>query len=224
MPPVANYDRELALSAYRKAVKGEALSDRERVALKRHEKAREEELRWKYYRSIPQKHWRAMSGRQTKVLQEQAARYGIPFDRAQIDLPSVIRAIHEFLAVNGRKLFAENSSGKHGAVTSPALEWYRREKARLARYDRLERERTLLPREQVHVMMMRIANLIRCCGEDLQRRFGTEAMEILNDTLDEVARQVDEELSEKIRSFDEDDRPEREPRKSQLDDDGEPAD
>jgi hypothetical protein len=34
---------------------------------------------------------------------------------------------------------------------------------------------------------------------------------------------VDEELSEKIRSFDEDERPEREPRKSKLDDDDEPA-
>ncbi len=39
-----------------------------------------------------------MSGRQAKVLQEQAARYGIPFGGSTIDLPEVVRALHDFLA------------------------------------------------------------------------------------------------------------------------------
>jgi hypothetical protein len=49
-----------------KLMNHEELSAPERAALKRHEKDKEERLRWQYYNSIPQKHWRSMSGRQTK--------------------------------------------------------------------------------------------------------------------------------------------------------------
>lgn len=45
-----------------------------------------------------------MSGRQTKVLNEQAERYGIPLGGRTINLPAVVRALHEFLARNARKL------------------------------------------------------------------------------------------------------------------------
>ena len=54
-------------------------------------KLKEEQLRWRYYRTIPQKHWKVMSGRQTKVLAEQAQRYGLPFGSASIDLPAVVK-------------------------------------------------------------------------------------------------------------------------------------
>jgi hypothetical protein len=73
------YDRRLAAEAVRKMARGEPLTVREQTALKRYEKERDENLRWKHYASIPQKHWRRMSGRQTKVINEQAVLYGIPF-------------------------------------------------------------------------------------------------------------------------------------------------
>ena len=40
---------------------GGDLTREERAAVKRHEKDEEERLRWQYYASIPQKHWRAMT-------------------------------------------------------------------------------------------------------------------------------------------------------------------
>ena len=60
---VARADQELVSRAYRKVMAKEELTRPERQALTRHEKAQEEKRRWQYYRSIPQKHWRAMSGR-----------------------------------------------------------------------------------------------------------------------------------------------------------------
>src|SRR5262245_12575968 len=117
-------DKKLAGEAYKKVLEGKELTSREQSLLKRFEKEKEERLRWQYYSSIPQKHWRAMSGRQTKVLNEQAARYGIPFGGAHIRLPDVVRAFHDFLADNALKLAKEEDELMQG-VGSPALERYR---------------------------------------------------------------------------------------------------
>jgi hypothetical protein len=91
-------DRDLALAALHKRQAGVTPSRREAAALARVEAQQEEARRWAYYRSIPQKHWREMSGRQTKVLHDQAELYGIPFGGATIDLPAVARRLHDFLA------------------------------------------------------------------------------------------------------------------------------
>jgi hypothetical protein len=69
----SSVEQKFVRDVYRKISLGQELTAREQAALKKHEKQREEQLRWKYYGSIPQKHWRQMSGRQTKVLNEQAA-------------------------------------------------------------------------------------------------------------------------------------------------------
>ena len=142
---------------------------------------KEEQLRWKYYRSIPQKHWRQMSGRQTKVINEQATRYDIPFGGAKVDLSAVVRALHDFLAENAQKLARDDDPLLQGS-SSPALERYREERAALARLDRLERERRLLPRDQVREALGRIAAILRGAGDTLQRNVGAAAAEILFDS------------------------------------------
>ena len=40
--------------------------------------AAEEADRWRFYGSIPKKHWVKLSGRQHKILDDQASRYGLP--------------------------------------------------------------------------------------------------------------------------------------------------
>ena len=182
-------DRKLAGEAYKKVLEGKELTTRERTVLKRFEKGREERLRWQHYGSIPQKHWRTMSGRQTKVLNEQAARYGIPFGGAVIDLPAVVRALHDFLAENAVKLARDDDELMQGA-SSPALERYREERAALARLDRLEREDHLVPRDQVREALGRIAAIVRSAGDTLQRQFGLPALEILLEALDDAEREL----------------------------------
>src|SRR3990172_5054457 len=104
-PPVdGTLEKDLAQKAYEKLRAGQTPTAQEGAALKRYEKEREEKLRWQYYGSIPQKHWRQMSGGQAKVLKEQADRYGLPFGGPTINLPAVARALHDFLADNAHKL------------------------------------------------------------------------------------------------------------------------
>src|ERR1041385_3788699 len=142
-------DQQLLARAVRKMVAREDLSRREREVMNRYEKEQEEKRRLHYYATIPQKHWKSMSGRQAKVLNEQAERYGIPFGGAVIDLSRVVRALHNFLADNAVKLAREDDPLMQGGGSSPALERYREERAALARLDRLEREGQLLPRDEV---------------------------------------------------------------------------
>ena len=115
-------DREQAAAAIRKVAAGQKLTTKEQSALRRYEKQQEEDRRWQYYASIPQKHWRQMSGRQTKVINEQAVRYGIPFGGASINLPDVVRGIHDFLAANVLKLNQDDELFSDNGASSPALE------------------------------------------------------------------------------------------------------
>ena len=188
-------DSDLVARAYRKVMDRQELTQAEREALKRHEKQKEERLRWQYYSSIPQKHWRRMSGRQTKVINEQAIRYGIPFGGATIDLPAVVKALHDFLADNAQKLAREDDQLLQGG-NSPALERYREERALLARLDRLEREGRLLPLDEVREALGRIAAILRGAGDALQRQFGAAAMQLLHEALDDAQREITRSLGE----------------------------
>jgi hypothetical protein len=183
-------DADLVQRAYRKVMNNEELTKEERRALKRHEKEKEERLRWQYYAAIPQKHWRAMSGRQTKQINEQAERYGIPFGGPTVNLPEVVSALHDFFADNAVKLARDEDPLMQGSG-SPALEKYREERAAMARLDRLEREGSLLPRDDVREALGRMASMLRSAGEALQRQFGAGAVEILYEALDDAQREVD---------------------------------
>jgi hypothetical protein len=130
-----------------------------------------------------------MSGRQTKVLNEQAALYGIPFGGASINLPAVVRALHDFLAKNAQKLARDDDPLMQGSL-SPALEEYRGERVKLVRLERLEREGQLVPRDQARAAMSRIAAILREAGQTLERQFGSAAAEILNEALDEAEGEI----------------------------------
>jgi hypothetical protein len=183
-------DKQLAAAAYKKVMAGKEPTAQERAALGRYEKQQEEQRRWQYYAAIPQKHWRQMSGRQTKVLHEQAQRYGLPFGGPTINLPEVVRALHDFLAANARKLADDDDDLLHSDGSSPALERYREERALIARLDRLEREQQLVPRDNVRQGLGQIAGLLRTAGETLQRECGPEARQILDEALDDARREI----------------------------------
>ena len=189
-PNTSPVDQQLVARAYRKVMDKQELSKQESAALKRHEKEKEERLRRQFYAAIPQKHWREMSGRQTKVIHEQAARYNIPFGGATVNLPAVVHALHDFLADNATKLAREDDPLMQGSG-SPALERYREERATMARLDRLEREGSLIPRDLAREALGRIAAVLRGAGEALQQQFGTAAGEILYEALDDAQREID---------------------------------
>jgi hypothetical protein len=71
---------------------------------------------------------------------------------------------------------------------SPALERYRTAKAELIELDLSERRGELIPRDEIHNLFTRMGSRLRQAGETLQRKFGAESQEILNDALDDIAK------------------------------------
>ena len=175
---------ETLRSAITKEAAGQPLTRDESSALRRARREREERTRWEYYAAIPQKHWRQMSGRQAKVLQEQADRYGLPFAGATVDLPALVRALHDFLRDNGRKLLDDDDPMSSGDTT-PALERWRHHKANLAELDEAERRQSLVPRESMHAALGHLAGILRNAADNIQRHHGQEAGRIIDDALDE---------------------------------------
>ncbi len=188
-------DRDLAARVLEKRRRGEPPKREEVRALRRIEKAREGRTRWEFYGSIPQKHWLEMSGRQAKQLAEQHARYGLPWGKT-IDLSTMLRAWYEFLARNARKLAAaDDEDPLLAGVSSPWLESYRKERTLLARIERREKQRQVLPLDEVHEALNRIAAILRTAGETLARVCGPEAAEILNEALENAQREIDNSLT-----------------------------
>lgn len=179
-------DLELAGRALQKRQLGQVPTARETAALRRVERAREEETRRRIYSSVPQKHYRELSGRQTKVLREQAERYGIPFDGRVVDLAAVLTGFHDLLAEHGRVLLA----AKRGQQTG--LKALRAEKVKRARLERLALEGSLIPREEIHDLFAGVVSpILRTAGETLKRRFGGEAADVHNEALEDIQRSLE---------------------------------
>lgn len=184
------------MAALEKRRRGETPTREEKSALRRFEKRRDEEFRQTALRSITKKEWRAWSGRQVKVLNEQAERYGLPIGGATIDLPAFVRALHDFLAANARKLAGSDDDDPDLAgAASPALEKQRQFKSRLLELQLLREQKQLIERRIVHDGHSRIGKILRVAGEALQRQFGTAAQKVLNDALDNCKREIDRLLS-----------------------------
>lgn len=194
-------ERRLVDAALRKLRGGQTPSSQERAALKRFERAQEEERRWEYLRTTPKRDYMAMSGRSARVLIDQARRHGLPYptgSREPVDLTAVIRWLHDLLSTHGQRLSApETDDPMMAGASSPALERYREERAKLARLERLQKEGQLLPREAVHEALVRIAAILRSAGEILGREHGPEAQDVLNEALDDAQREIDRSFGER---------------------------
>ena len=157
---------------------------REVAGLVRYEKLKEEKQRWQYYRTIPLRHWREMSGRQAKVLIEQADLHGIPFSGKTIDLSAVVAALHNFLADNKYKLAGGDDDDRlYDGPNTPALEELR--KIKVLR-ETLFYERDLgqwIRREDLHEGLAAFAGVLRRAGETLQRHHGADAHAVLDEAL-----------------------------------------
>lgn len=75
--------------------------------------------------------------------------------------------------------------------TSPQLERFRKIRADTAQLDLDEKRKQLIPREQVHELLVMLSGVIRTAGETLQRQFGNDAARILEEALNDADGYID---------------------------------
>jgi len=190
-------DERLAMAALEKLRRGARPAREEAAALRLFEKQVEDRRREECYRAVPKKLWRRWSGRQDKVILEQADRYGFSMLRgATINLEELALRFHDFLAENARKLTApDDDDPPLAGVASPALEKQRQIKSQLLGMQ-LQREQGLwIERKVVHEAHTRIGGRLRVAGEALLRQFGPAAQKIINDALVNCERETDRLLA-----------------------------
>jgi len=185
--------RELLNSAIRKRQSGQKLTSKEQRALDRFKREQDQQLREEAYRTLPKKRWVQWSGRQHKVLADQASMYGIPLEGETIDLPRVARWIHDLLADHGRKILAGDAADEiwTGDSASPALERLREVQYEIKKRELAELDKTLVSRDTMRKMLTQGATILRSLGDTLQRQFGPDALDLLNDSLADFERAIE---------------------------------
>lgn len=178
-------------SALAKKQRGQsdAITAAERRALETFEVEQDRIRGLRFVAAVPKKLYCEWSGRQTKVLNEQADLYGIPLRGDTINVPHVIRWLHDWLSDHKHDLAhlrggpKKNISPKEQLVLEQ-IEVYRRRVVLLEQ--RIAREETLLiPRSEVHEMHVQLAKILRQAGERLLKQYGEGAASILDAALDD---------------------------------------
>jgi hypothetical protein len=193
--PADPVERATLIAAIKKVNAGTKLTQAERRAYDRHRKATEESQRWAYYGSIPKKHWVKMSGRQHRDLDRLQGVYGVPLLGATIDLAAVVAWLHAFLAENGPRLLQPADEDLLSGESTPMLERLREESWRVKRIERLKLEDQIISRELAHAMMGQLAAIIRSLGEQLQKKFGPDAHDMVDAALDSYEHIVESTFS-----------------------------
>jgi hypothetical protein len=185
--PGPRADLDLVKSAIAKKQLGRELSKSERRALVRYDAEQDERRGRRFIAAVPKKTYCEFAGRQTKVLHEQADAYGIPLRGATIDLAAVIRWLHDFLAEHKYALPAI-VSGEDGAtsprdkLTLEQIEVYKRRVVLLEQKIARE-EAMLIPRHEIHELLVQLAKVLRGAGERLHKQYGEQAASILDAAL-----------------------------------------
>jgi hypothetical protein len=185
-------DRQLAAAALEKKRLGQKPTRDESAALRRLQRETDERSRLEHFRAVRQKEWREWSGRQAKVIAEQAARYGLPIGGPTIDLTQLAPALHDFLAANARRLSAgeDEDDASLARFASPAQERKRQLECRKLELQLARDEGRVIDRPIIHDALSRVGLQLRKAGEALRRQFGPAAQKILNDALDNCQRET----------------------------------
>ena len=143
--------------------------------------------------ALPKLLWVRWSGRDHRVLTDQARRYGLPVGGPTIDVAEVARWIHNLLAEYGRRILAGDAAAdvESGGDDSPALQRKREVEFQLKLRDLAERDQVLVHREKIRQGLAAIAGVLRQFGDTLQRQHGPDALDLLNDALADCDRAVE---------------------------------
>jgi len=179
-----NDDARLAAAAIRKGRQGKKPTRAEAAALKRVQKARDEEARDAAYRAVPKKFWCQWSGRQYKQLADLVARYGCPLAGRSISLPDFVAWFHDWIATNGPRLPTDDKP--------TAIDQVRVEQAKIRALQRRRLEGELVAVAEIQRGLDCFAAHIRRAGELMEKRAdmtGPEAADELARALDNAQRE-----------------------------------
>lgn len=189
--PETSQRQECVRSALEKQSAGQRLTRRETAALKRFLREKEDRERKEYYRTVPQKHYELMSGRQRKTLKEQAALYCLPCGGKMIDMFQLLRAAHDLIAQRGHRVLKSDDQGVLNGPSTKSLERLRLAKAIREEFAYKRELGHYQSVDEVQQRLTMFSNIIRQGITDLHRGFGERPRAIMVAALDEAGKTFD---------------------------------
>lgn len=190
--PKQSVDTVAALEAKLKQAKGISLSKTEESLIRKYDEQIAIEIRDDVLLNLPKGIYCKLSGRQQKVVDEQAVRYDIAIDGAKIDLYSVLKRFHDILAEWGPTI--RELEGEEGSLRTEKL---RKEiellerKSKSLDLDIKNKQDEFIDRGTLRVRMEWLANKLRTVSERLGKRFGGDAQVLLNHALKQIEDELD---------------------------------
>jgi hypothetical protein len=148
-------------------------------------------------RIFPRSKYCFLVGRQTTALNNAANTHGIPLANTTVDIPEVLRWFHEFLAARSRKKADSTRDGDDEgdgvAKRKQALEMATFElKLKMLQADFEKKVGNSISADEVDRLFAWFEGELRKLGERLGKRFGSDAQNLFNDTLDRIGKHLEE--------------------------------
>ncbi|MCX7048164.1 MAG: hypothetical protein NTX50_22110 [Candidatus Sumerlaeota bacterium] len=185
LPGVSPAVIQAAHEAMQKRRDGQTLKPREEASIRKYEAEAESARRWQYYQTIPMKDLERLFGSHRKVIYEMAQRYNLSAMAASpVDLEALAHQFRDLLKRHGAAILdSEQIADIDRALKEQKLSDMKR---------RAQRENGILVdgAKMVGDLQM-VMRLVRQCGNILRAKYGPEASQILNDSLDAANRQLE---------------------------------
>lgn len=158
----------------------------------------EKEARWTAYKLCRMIDYCKLSGRDARVLKDQAKRYNIRFSGPVVDLSEVLPALHDFLSTYGPIVRRMERTGLDlvddpvlvGGSSSPALERYRLARAGLAEHELARARGEFLPSSVIGEGLRAFAHRMRSFSKVLEQRRDVELMDLFDGVTDDALRSM----------------------------------
>lgn len=141
-----------------------------------------------YAEKIPRTAYGMLAGKQLKLLQDQAEKYGLPVEAGEpVNLGMVLRWFHQFLADHGPRITARSQIEE--AKEQLELEALQAKVRNLqAEFER--KSGSSISAEEMDRVFSWWESEMRKLGERLGKRFGRESQEMFNETLDRMQKNL----------------------------------
>ena len=147
------------------------------------------ESRWERDSTISRKEWLKLSGHKLPDLIRHGDLLGVDFRCRIVDVAAVARGLHDLLSRQGHRMVGLNDDeSAMVGPSSPALERYREERARLAEMDLAERQNNVIPRINLRAAMAIFAKHLERAAQRLEKEVSSDAALLVHETWSECER------------------------------------
>lgn len=188
--PKAPDQTEKALLAALKEHRGERLTAREQSALEKYRRKQASELLDDLLTKVPKKLYCQLSGRQTKILHDQADTHGLPLRGSTIDLFDVISAFHDILAKHAKTIASDGDVELKRAKLKGEIEVLER-RAKILDGEISQQRARFIERSELRRRLGWLSTKLADLGERVGKFGGPETQRAINEFLEELASEIE---------------------------------